>query len=67
MVTEETVNNIVTMVAANMLTEVVKIREKLGVLETTQDATKQMTEICFKDIEKKFLSEHDYIREKFGH
>eukprot|EP00972_Heterocapsa_arctica_P058596 8641525-Heterocapsa_arctica.AAC.1 len=55
------------MVAANVMTEVEKIKEKLWEIELTQEAAKQMADIVFKDIEKSFLTEHAYIREKFGH
>eukprot|EP00972_Heterocapsa_arctica_P087044 12830471-Heterocapsa_arctica.AAC.1 len=49
------------------MTEVEKIKEKLGGLEQTHAVAKEMAEIGFKDIEKSSLSEHDYVREKFGH
>eukprot|EP00972_Heterocapsa_arctica_P106640 15707212-Heterocapsa_arctica.AAC.1 len=66
MMTEEAVKIMVTMVAADMMTKVEKIKEKLGEIELTQEAAKQMADIGFKDIERSFLTEHAYIREKFG-
>eukprot|EP00972_Heterocapsa_arctica_P089560 13205686-Heterocapsa_arctica.AAC.1 len=61
------VKSIVIMMSTNVMTEMEKITEKLGGLEQTCIAAKEMTEIGLKDIEKSFATEHDYIREKLGH
>eukprot|EP00972_Heterocapsa_arctica_P025189 3711972-Heterocapsa_arctica.AAC.1 len=66
MMTEETVNIMVTMVTADLMKKVENMEEKLGEIEVTQEATKQITHIGFKDMERSLLAEHVYVRDKFG-
>eukprot|EP00972_Heterocapsa_arctica_P108397 15965133-Heterocapsa_arctica.AAC.1 len=49
----------------NQKAELLKIEERLGGIENTIAAGKEMTEIGLKDIEKCFEEEHYYNREKF--
>eukprot|EP00972_Heterocapsa_arctica_P097319 14358036-Heterocapsa_arctica.AAC.1 len=56
----------VTMVTEDMMKKVVSMEEKLGEIEVTQEATKQIMHIGFKDMETSHLAEHDYVKDKFG-
>eukprot|EP00972_Heterocapsa_arctica_P100996 14886372-Heterocapsa_arctica.AAC.1 len=63
--TEDIVKNMVNVVTENMMNKMGSVEQKTGEIEVTQEATKQIMHMGFKDTERSILAEHDYIRDIF--
>eukprot|EP00972_Heterocapsa_arctica_P028902 4251635-Heterocapsa_arctica.AAC.1 len=63
--TEEEMNNIADFVSQNQKTYLLKIEERLQGIEYSIAASKEMTEVCFKDIDNNFDTEHYCTKERF--
>eukprot|EP00972_Heterocapsa_arctica_P063729 9403376-Heterocapsa_arctica.AAC.1 len=62
--TEEEMKKIADFVSQNQKTYLLKM-ERLKGIEYTIAASKEMTEVCFKDIDKSFDTEHYCTKEMF--
>eukprot|EP00972_Heterocapsa_arctica_P085482 12598705-Heterocapsa_arctica.AAC.1 len=58
-------NNIADFVSQNQKADLMKIEERLVGIQNTLAASKEMTEVGLKDIDKSLDTEHFYNMEKF--
>eukprot|EP00972_Heterocapsa_arctica_P027554 4051600-Heterocapsa_arctica.AAC.1 len=63
--TEEEMNMIAEFVSQNQKTYLLKIEERLEGIEHSIAASKEMTEVCFKDLDKNIDTEHYCTKERF--
>eukprot|EP00972_Heterocapsa_arctica_P034122 5022815-Heterocapsa_arctica.AAC.1 len=63
--TEDIVKSMVNVVTEKMMTKMGNMETKMEEMELTHEATKQLTDIGFKDTEKSILAQHEFVRDRF--